>query len=89
MKNIDDMLCIEKLHSSGAVYRLNGIVECLDRRSANEEEAAALIALKNDPFILAGRTIGEYATAVLDVLAIETYSGNNRHVLDCISAWKN
>lgn len=71
------MKTIDKLQSTGAVYRLNGIVECLDKKSLLDDEIDGLKQLKKDSTILAGRKISSYACAVLDLLEIEAYTGKD------------
>ncbi len=88
LKNIENMTCLEKLMHTGAAFRLNGIVECLDRRSASYDEIIVLRKLKDDKTVLAGRMISDYATALLDILDIEEYKGTERTVHDLINEWK-
>ena len=83
------MTTIEKLNSSGAAERLNGIITCLDGRIASHEEIEKIKELKNDKVIIAGRTLGTYAIVVLDVLGIEPYTGNDKDIKDFIRAYKN
>ena len=82
------MTIIEKLNSSGAAERLNGIITCLDNRAASCEEAEKIKKLESDKVIIAGRTIGAYATAVLDVLGIEAYVGSDKDIKEFIRAYK-
>ena len=88
MKDVKQMTTLEKLNSGGAAYRLNGLVTCLDARTATEEEIAAIKRLKDDTFVLAGRPISAYAYAVLDVLGVESYQGDDWMAMDLIKAWK-
>ncbi len=88
MVDIVKMTCVEKLSHPGASYRLNGIVECLDKKAASPEEIVLLKRLKTDDTVLAGRTIAAYAAALLDVLGAEPYNGSDNAVQDLIKAWK-
>lgn len=88
MKRIDNMSCIEKLKSNGSAYRLNGVIECLDRKNISQEEANMLMELETDTDVLGGRKISDYVKAVLDVLKIKHYNENDQVVLDLIHAWR-
>lgn len=89
MKPIDNMICVEKLRHDGASYRLNGIVECLDNRSVTDVEIEELQRLKNDHVVIGGREISAYVTALLDVLGVEIYRGNDDIISSLIRAWKS
>ena len=78
MKSIDEMSCIDKLHSKGLSYILNGILECLDRGSVSEEEAKALIDIENDNRNIAGRKISDYACIALSILNIKVKRVRNK-----------
>lgn len=71
------MMTIDKLRSSGAVDRFNGILECLDKKSITKGEEAALRNLRTDSVIIAGRMISAYASAVLHLLGLELYDGED------------
>ena len=38
---VDEMSCLEKLNSEGLAFILNGIMECVERKTISEEEAIA------------------------------------------------
>lgn len=82
------MIIADKLRSSGAVERLNGVITCIDNKAATQEELKLIKALKSDTVVLAGRTISVYAHAALDILGAEKYKGENVDVIDFISALK-
>lgn len=65
------MTRIQKIQSNNLSYRFGGILDCVDSRNLNEAEISALLALKEDSRIIAGRMISSYAKAALDVLDIE------------------
>ena len=64
------MTIIEKLKSTGAAYRLNGIISCLEKGVLLEEEVVLLKELTQDEIVIAGRKISAYARAVLDLLGV-------------------
>ncbi len=85
MKTVDNMTCAEKLSHSGASYRLNGIVECLDKRKATRNEIDLLEKLEADGTVLGGRTMSTYAKAALDILGVKKYRGNDESVSELIN----
>ena len=78
-------MTIDKLKSSGAVDRFNGILECWDKKCITKAEENALINLKNDHVIIAGRTISAYATAIIHLLGLEVYDGKDVDIINLIS----
>ena len=89
MKKIEEMSCIEKLSSKGLSYILNGILECVDRKSASTEEAEVIEKIENDQREIAGRKISSFASAALSVLNIKPYFGTDEDILGLISAWSD
>ena len=71
------MTTIEKMKSTGAAYRLQGIMDCLEKEVILKEEVDLLKTLTQDDVIIAGRKISTYASAVLDLLGIEKYYGKD------------
>lgn len=82
------MTNIEKMNSTGASLRLNGIMACIDSGKASKEEVEILKSLKKDKVILAGRPLSAYAYAALHLLGIEEYQGSNNDVKDFINSIK-
>ena len=89
MKKIDEMSCIEKLSSNGLSYILNGILECVEKKSASEDEAKAIERIENDNREIAGKMISSFASAALSFLGIKQYTGSDNDVLELITAWNN
>ena len=82
------MTIIEKLKSTGAAYRLNGIISCLEKGVLLEEEVVLLKTLTRDEIVIAGRKMSAYARAVLDLLGIEKYNGSDVDVKNLIAELK-
>lgn len=67
----------EKMKNKGALNRFAGLIECLDKKILNTEEIETIKRLKEDDVVVCGRMLSCYAFAILDILGIEKYSGNN------------
>lgn len=68
---------INNLMSDGALYRCDGIIKAAKENLADAEVVKALKRLKNDPVIVFGRAVAWYATAALDFIGAEKYSGDD------------
>ncbi len=79
------MTIIEKLKSTGAAYRFNGIMGCLEKGVLLKEEIDLLKTLTQDEVVIAGRKISVYASAVLDLLGIEKYDGKDADIKQLIA----
>ncbi|MBQ4424573.1 MAG: hypothetical protein II882_02415 [Lachnospiraceae bacterium] len=75
---------INKLTDAGAVFRCQGILECLEKSMNAPDVAEAMKLLKNDGVVIMGRKISSYAQAALDILGIERYNGNDPEVIELI-----
>ncbi len=75
---------INKLTDEGAVFRCQGILECLKKGVNTPDAAEAMKRLKNDGVVIMGRRISSYAQAALDILGIEKYKGNDEEVIELI-----
>ena len=82
------MTIIEKLKSTGAVYRLNGIMDCLEKGVLLQEEIDLLKDLTQDEVVIAGRKLSAYANAILDLLGVEKYDGKDVDVKRLIAELK-
>ena len=71
------MTRIAKLQNKAALYRFEGLLECLDGKVLSSDEINAIKHLKEDSVIVCGRKLLCYAFAILDILGIEKYSGSN------------
>ncbi|MCR5788626.1 MAG: hypothetical protein K6G83_01945 [Lachnospiraceae bacterium] len=89
MKKIDEMTCIEKLNSKGLSYILNGILECVEKKSVSEEEAKAIGRIENDHREIAGKKISSFASAALSFLNVKQYEGIDEDVFELITAWNS
>ena len=59
---------IKDLRNSGALYRVCGILRCISKHAADQEEQDAIARLTGDPERVAGHTVGAYARAALNIL---------------------
>jgi len=82
------MTTIENLKNTGAAYRFNGIMSCLEKGVLSKEEINLLKTLTQDEVIIAGRKLSAYASAVLDLLEIEKYNGKDVDVQQLITELK-
>ena len=80
---------ISKLKSDGALFRCQGILDCLENNATDSSVIAAISSLKSDDVIILGRKVSSYALAALDALGIETYHGDEEEVRDLIPALKS
>ncbi|MCD8383509.1 MAG: hypothetical protein LUC39_00930 [Clostridiales bacterium] len=78
------MMTFEKLRCPGTALRLQGIMDCYTKKQASDKEQQELQRLKNDDRRIAGRPIFAYAMAVLDLLGIEAYTGNDLDTAELI-----
>ena len=86
---VDEMSCLEKLNSEGLAFILNGIMECVERKTISEEEAIAMKKIEADSREIAGRKISSFASAVLNYLNVKQYSGCDEDVISLISSWSH
>ena len=75
---------INKLTSDGALFRCQGILECLQSGDKDPHIIDALKNLIGDSVVIMGRKISSYAAAALDILDVETYNGTDEEVIDLI-----
>ncbi len=79
---------IDKLTSDGALFRCQGILECIDKDIKDPEVINAVSQLKDDKVIVLGRRVSTWARTALDVLGVEAYIGDDEEVLDFIRDMK-
>lgn len=77
---------ISKLKDDGAVYRCQGLLDCLTAGELDRETIKAVQGLTTDHTIILGRPISALASAVLDRLGIVPYTGTDQTVLDFIKS---
>lgn len=82
------MTTIENLKSTGAAYRFNGIMSCLEKGVLLKEEVDLLKTLTQDEVVIAGRKLSAYASAALDLLGVEKYDGKDVDVKQLIAELK-
>ena len=70
------MTRLEKIQSNNLSYRFGGILDCIDDKQLSPEEVNALLSLKEDERLIAGRRISSYAKAALEIAGIEEARGD-------------
>lgn len=75
---------VSKLKSDGAIYRCQGILECLKGNIQDKSVLDLVSKLKNDNVVILGRKISSYAIAALDILGVEKYSGEDVEIVEFI-----
>ena len=77
---------LKLLSNSGAAYRGQGIVLCIQEIIVSPEVAEGLKSMKNDNVNALERPISSYAIVVvaLDIFNIEKYKGNDTDIQDLI-----
>ncbi len=75
---------IDKLTNDGAIYRCQGIIDCLKKHITDQQVVEAIGRLKNDNVVILGRRVSSYALAALDIIGVEKYSGNDDEVRELI-----
>jgi len=61
-------LILNNLKHDGALYRVRGILQCIDKQSMDIAEQRAVEHLTDDSVLVAGREVGAYARAALQIL---------------------
>lgn len=76
---------LENLSHMNACERFTNIILCLERGYATQEEIEALKELsEHDDIRILGNRVGSFATAVLDLLGVEKYTGTDFEALHWI-----
>lgn len=76
---------LEGLSHMNPCERFTNIILCLERGYATPEEIKALKELsKHDDVRILGNRVGSFATAVLDLLGVEKYTGIDYEALHWI-----
>lgn len=78
---------INNLKRDGAWYRFNGIIYASVENLADEEIFKLLRYLKDDQVQMAGRPIGWYAIAALDMFGAEKYTGSDPDIVRFVSEY--
>lgn len=86
MQKGDRDAIISGLSHKGAIFRMNAIGNAVIHGMNDTETIRTLVELKNDDVFLDGFTVGDFATAALDMLGVEKYSGNNRRMEELIDS---
>lgn len=67
---------LNKLNSEGALYRCQGIIECVRSDSKEQAVVEKLNTLRDDRVLVLGRPVGSYAKAALCIMGIENNDGD-------------
>ena len=86
MQKGDKDAIISGLSHKGAIFRMNAIGNVVIHGMNDAETICTLAELKNDDVFLDGYTVGDFATAALDMLGIEKYAGKNRRMEELIDS---
>lgn len=76
MKKGDKKAIVDALSHSGAIYRMNAISFCAIWKIKDPEVENRIKELKQDDVTLDGYRVSDFAAAALDLMGIETYTGN-------------
>ena len=74
------------LKSSGALYRIHGIISCVQLALTEECLTAEIKKLKKDSTTFSAYLVSEFAEAALDLLHIESYEGNSEEIKRLIAS---
>ena len=86
MRKGEKKAILDGLSHSGAIYRMNAISFFAISRIQDAEIESKIMELKNDDTVLDGYSVSDFASAALDLLGIETYTGNKALVKDLIES---
>ena len=79
---------LKKLSSSGALFRFQGMLNIIDSRIMTTSIAIRLQELEQDDVMIAGRKLGDIATAILHITHFKTYTGNDEDILLMIEQFR-
>ena len=85
MQKGDRNVIFDCLSHSGAIFRMNAVGNAVIHGMNDSETISRLVELKSDNASLDGFTVGDFATAALDVLGCEKYRGNNDRMRSLIA----
>ena len=74
----------DKLKSSNPVSNVRALIACIAKGKVNEEETQEIKRLTEVKIIVMGHTVGDWATAALDILHIIEYNGHDAGITDLI-----
>ena len=75
---------LNDLNYSGALYRVRGILRCIREQKASVEEINAIERMTDDSVIVAGREVGAYARAALQVLSVRDIDINDTEATELL-----
>lgn len=77
---------LEGLQSSSVLVRINGAIHAAKQGLNDSEVREALLVLKSDGEACMGYRVSDVAIAVLDILDIEKYNGNDDRIYKMIQS---
>ena len=86
-RSLERIEIINNLKRDGAWYRFNGIIFASVENLADEEIFKLLRYLKDNQVQMAGRPIGWYAIAALDMFGAEKYTGSDPDIVRFVSEY--
>lgn len=87
MKNGNQDAILEGLKHKGAIYRINALINIVRHTLVDSEEIIQKVYnLLEDNIFVDGYKVSDFAYAVLDLIGIETYSGNNNQIKELIES---
>lgn len=86
MRNGNRDAILEGFQSSSVLGRINGAIHAAKKGINDAEIREALLALKGDMAVCMGYCVSDVAIAVLDILGIEKYKGNDDRICEMIQS---
>lgn len=74
----------DKLKASNPISNVRALIACIAKGTANHDEVNEIKRLTESPIIVMGHTVGDWATAVLDILNLARYEGHETGIKDII-----
>ena len=86
MRTGEKQAIIEGLSHQGAIYRMNAISFSSICKIKDVEVEMRIKDLKDDDVMLDGYSVSDFAHAALELMEVETYTGNKPSVKDLIKS---
>lgn len=74
----------DKLKAPNPISNVRALIACIAKGKVSREEAKEIKRLTEASTIVMGHTVGDWATAVLDILHIARYRGQDAGIKDLI-----
>lgn len=86
MKKGEHSAIMDGLSHSGAIYRMNAISYSVISGVENTDVENKIKELKKDGVMLDGFSVADFASAALDLMEVEAYTGNSASVKSLIDS---